>query len=167
MSETDFDLGSTLKLVIDIVIDFSADFFAFIVIAALVAAFAFYFGRDRIVPLLAGAYAAIPLYLFFPYTEVLNTPLLHIALFVLLTLAGLIAFSGLSAFIAEGSLGFIKLTTLSALTAGLFIAVSIHILPVEQMYSFSAPTKALFAGDQAFFLWLLAPLTAVYVFGRG
>ena len=167
MNGSSFDLGEALQLTVDLVLDFSADFLAFIVIAAFVAAFAFYFGRDRIVPLLAGIYAAVPLYIAFPYTEYLTTPLLYIGFFVILVVAGLIAFSGLAAFIAEGSLGFVKLVVLSAVTAGMLIAISIHILPVEQVYSFSAPTKALFASGEAFFLWLLAPLVAVYVFGRG
>lgn len=167
MNGSSFDLGEALQLTVDLVLDFSTDFLGFIVIAAFVAAFAFYFGRDRIVPLLAGIYAAIPLYVAFPYTDFLTTPLLHIGLFVILAVAGLIAFSGLAAFIAEGSLGFIKMIILAAVTAGMLIAVSIHILPVEEVYSFSAATKALFASNQAFFLWLLAPLVAVYVFGRG
>lgn len=167
MTGTSFDLGGALQMAVDLVIDFSSDFFAFIIIAALVAAFAFYFGRDRIVPLLAGAYAAIPLYVAFPYTEFLTTPLLHVALYILLLIIGMFAFSGLSAFIAGGSLGFIKLTILSGITAGMLIAVSIHILPVQDIYVFSPPTLALFSSTQALFLWFLAPLVGVYVFGRG
>lgn len=167
MNGSNFDLGDSFRLTLDLVLDFSADFFAFIVIAAFVAAFAFYFGRDRIVPLLAAMYAAIPLYIAFPYTELLTTPLLHTGLYTILVIAGLIAFSGLAAFIAEGSLGFFKMIVLAAVTAGMLIAVSIHILPVEEVYSYSAPTKALFSTTQAFFFWLLAPLIAVYIFGRG
>lgn len=167
MNGSDFDLGEALQLSIDLVLDFSADFLAFIVIAAFIAAFAFYFGRDRIVPLLAGIYAAVPLYSAFPYTDLLTTPLLHVGLFVVLAIAGLVVFSGLSAFIAEGSLGFIKLIIFAAVTAGMIIAIAIHVLPVEEMYSFSAATKALFSSTEALFLWLIAPLVAVYVFGRG
>lgn len=154
-------------MAVDLFLDFSTDFFAFIVIAALVAAFAFYFGRSRIVPLVASLYAAIPLYSAFPYTEYLTTPLIHLALFSAFIVAGLVAFSGLAAFIAEGSLGFIRLGILSAFTAGVVIAAAIHVLPVEELYTFSAPTKALFASAEAYFFWLLAPLVAVYVFGRG
>jgi len=164
---TGFDLMGTLQLAIDLVIDFSSDFFAFIVIAAIVAAFAFYFGRDRIVSLLAGIYAAIPLYIAFPYTDVLTTPIMHVGLFLALVVVGMIAFSGLSSYVAGGSIGFINMTILSAVTAGVLIAVSIHILPVEQVYSFSAPTKALFASSESFFFWLLTPLLAVYFLGRG
>ena len=161
------DIGNALKVAVDMVINFSTDFFAFIAIATAVAAFAFYFGRDRIVSLLAGMYAAIPLYLAFPYSDILSTPLLHVALYLALAGIGMVAFSGLSAYIAGGSLGFIKMAALSAVTAGMLIAISIHVLPVEQVYTFSAPTKALFASNQAFFFWLLAPLAAIFLFGRG
>lgn len=161
------DIGGALEYAVNLSIHFATDFFAFIVIAAAVAAFATFFGRDRIMPLAASLYAAIPLYLFFPYTGVIDTALLDIALYLGLALVALIAFSGLSSFIAEGSLGFVKLIVLSAAVAGMLIVVSIHVLPVEDIYMFSAPTRALFASAEAFFFWLLAPLAAIYVFGRG
>lgn len=167
MNGTEFNFGDALKSAIDLTISFSTDFFAFIALAAFIAAFAFYFGRDRIVSLLAGIYVAIPLYLAFPYSDILSTPLLHVALYVGFVIVAMIAFSGLSAYIAGGSIGFIKMTILAVVTAGLLIAISIHILPVEQIYTFSVATKTLFAGNQAFFLWLVAPLIAIYFFGRG
>ena len=167
MNGTDIDVGGTLQTVTEQVINFSTDFFAFIIVAAVVAVFAFYTGRSRIVSLLAGIYAAIPLYVAFPYTDILTTPLMHILLFAVLVAAGMIAFSGLSAFVAEGGVGFFNIAILSGVTAGVLIAVSIHILPVEQIYSISAPTKALFASSESFFLWLLAPLVTIYFLGRG
>lgn len=161
------DIGGLLQYLVDLFIHFSADFLAFIVIAAGVAAFSFYFGRGRIISLSASLYAAIPLYMVFPYTEFITTPLLHIVLYLGLAFLALIAFSGLSGFIAEGSLGLVKMVILSAAVAGMLIAISIHVLPVESLYTFSAPTRALFESGEAYFFWLLAPLAAIYVFGRG
>ncbi|XKT74270.1 MAG: hypothetical protein ACJKTH_02865 [Patescibacteria group bacterium UBA2163] len=161
------DLGGTLQYLLDLIVDFSSDFFAFIVVAAAIAAFAFYFGRNRIVPLTAALYAAIPLYMQFPYMEYITTPLLHIALYLGITALALVAFSNLASFVAEGSIGFIKLVTLSASVAGLLLAVSIHVLPVEDIYTFSAATRALFAPGEAFFLWLVLPLAGIFVLGRG
>ena len=161
------DFGQSAQMAIDLILDFSVDFLAFIIIAAAVAAFAFYFGRDRILPFVASLYAAIPLYIAFPFTEWLTTPLLHIGLYAVFVIAGMIAFSGLSAFVAEGSAGLLNMLVLSAVTAGLIIAISIHVLPVEQLYTFSAATKALFASTEAIFYWLLGPLAALYFFGRG
>jgi len=161
------DLGGALQYAVDFFIHFATDFLAFIVIAAVIAGFAFYFGRERIVPLAASFYAAIPIYMVFPYTEYITTPLLHVALYLVISFLALTAFSGLASFVAGGSLGFIKLLVLSAAVAGMLIAVSIHILPVEQLYAFSEPTRALFVSSEAFFFWLLAPLVAIFVFGRG
>ncbi|MFQ5540811.1 MAG: hypothetical protein ACE5F4_01010 [Candidatus Paceibacteria bacterium] len=161
------EIADVLQFTVDLLLAFAVDFLAFIVIAGAVALFALYFGRDRIVPLTAALYAAIPLYVAFPYTEFVTTPLVHVALYIVLTLLALIAFSGLSAFIASGSLGLVKLAIISGAIAGMLIAISIHILPVEELYTFSAPTRALFESGEAFFLWLLAPLAAIFVFGRG
>lgn len=161
------DLEGTFQYALTLIIDFSSDFFAFIVVTAAVAAFAFYFGRNRIVPLTAALYAAIPLYSAFPYMEYVTTPLLHVALYLGITALALIAFSNLASFVAEGNIGFVKLLALSAAVAGLLLAVAIHILPFEDIYTFSAATRALFASGEAFFLWLVLPLAGIFVFGRG
>lgn len=166
--DTPPDITEAVHWTVNFFIHLGTDFFAFFIIAGIVALFAFYFGRDRFMPLIAGIYAAIPLYQHFPYSTTLPTnPLLSLGLFVLLTLVGLIAFSGLSGFMAGGSVGFIKLIVLSVLTAGMLIAVVTHILPAQTIYTFSAPTLALFATPQSFFLWLAAPLAGIFFLGRG
>lgn len=167
MDPVPVDLTGPLQWAIDFFIHVGTDFFAFVVVAAVIAAFAFYFGRDRFMPLVAALYAAIPLWQAFPWLEFITTPTLSIALYFGLALVALIAFSGLSAFLAGSSVGFIKLVFLSALTAGMILAIGIHILPVQELYTFSAPTLALFASHQAFFLWLAAPLAGLFFFGRG
>jgi len=161
------NLAEWLQFAVDFFLAFAADFLAFIVIAAAVAAFAFYFGRNRVVPLATSLYAAIPLYLVFPFTSYITTPFLHIALYLVLAFLAFVAFSGLSSFVASASFGLVQLVVLSAAIAGMLIAVSIHILPVEDIYTFSIATKALFDSPEAFFFWLLAPLAAIYIFGRG
>ncbi len=162
------DVGATLETVTTILVHFATDFFAFLVVAAVVAAFAFYVGRDRIVPLIASLYASIPLFVYFPYdTSAFGGIIVTLALWVTFVLLGLVAFSGLSAFIASGSVGLIKMLALSAATAGLIIAIGVHILPVQTIYSFSAPTLALFNSTEAFFFWLVAPLAGIFLFGRG
>lgn len=162
------DIPGSLHSLVTFFTHIGTDFFAFIIVAAAVAAFAFYMGRDRLMPLIAGLYAAIPLWQHFPYgATILSDPLTSIGLYVGLTLAGTVAFAGLSAFVAGNSIGFIKLIILSALTAGMIIAVAIHILPVSHFYTFSAPIAALFASPQSFFLWLVAPLAGIFFFGRG
>ena len=167
MSDAVPDVSGQVTSAMDLFFGLGVDFFSFIVVAALVAVFAFYFGGDRLVPLMAALYAAIPLYMFFAYKDIVgDTPYLLVGLYVVLVVLSLIAFSGLSYFTGGGAIGFLKVGTLSILTAGLMMAIAIHVLPFESLYSFSEPTKALFASDQAFFWWLLAPLAGLLVFGR-
>ena len=161
------DIAGALDWTVGFFIHIGTDFFAFLVVAGVIAAFAFYFGRDRFMPLIAALYAAIPLWQAFPWQGYITTPLVSVALYLLIVVVALIAFSGLSGFLAGGSVGLIKLAALSALTAGMFLAIAIHILPVQEIYAFSAPTAALFASDQSFFLWLAAPLAGLFFLGRG
>ena len=64
---------------------FGTDFFAFIVAAALIALFALVFGSDRFMPLVAGVFSAIPLYLIFPYKDILgDKPDFSVGVFFLL-----------------------------------------------------------------------------------
>lgn len=162
------DIAVPLKSWVDLVLAFGADFFAFIVVAALIAAFAFYFGGDRLPPLIAGIYAAIPLYLAFPFRALLpGTPFISVGIFVAFTAAAMIAFLGLSFFSEHAVTSFLRVFAISVAAAGLLLAIAINVLPVEELYTFSAPTKALFAGDIAYFWWLAAPIAALFFFGRG
>jgi len=162
-------IGESLDTAVDIVIAFGADFFAFIVVAGLIFTFSFYFGRDRLLSLMASIYAAIVLYQAFPYQSFLpgTGPWIMILLFVAFLLAGWVAFSGLSYFLARSdSSGFLGTAVLSIAAAGLLLAVGIHVLPIQDLYTFSSPTLALFASAEMFFLWCLAPLAALFFFGK-
>lgn len=161
------DVGGALQSTVGLFLGFGSDLFGFIVLAALVAAFAFYFGRDRVAPLIAGILAAVPLYTLFPYTSVLNgNPYLLTGLFVLLALLGLMAFSGLASFMTSGGFGFVKVLALSLVTAALLMAIAINVLPLKDIYAFSTPTLALFQSTNGLFWWLLAGVGAVFLFGK-
>ncbi len=149
-------------------LSFGADFFAYIVVAALIAGFALFFGSDRFMALVAGIYAAIPLYMFFPYKDMLgDSPYLSVGLYLLFAALALVAFSGLSTFLSSTGFGFVRTIILSVLIAGFLLAVAIHILPMDKIYTFSGPTKALFSSSTAYFWWLVAPLAGIFFFGRG
>ncbi len=159
--------GTVFHNVLNSIFSFGTDFFAFILLAALITAFSIYFGRNRLMPLVAGIYAAIPFYLFFPFhTTLLDDPYIAIGLYLGFALLGLIAFSGLSNFVGSASRGLIRVTIISTLVAGALLAIGIHILPLEHIYSFNAPTKALFTSNQAFFWWLIAPLVGLFFLER-
>lgn len=159
-------VGDALRSSVDLFIGFGTDFFAFIFVAAIVAAFSFYFGRDRLIPLVAGLLAAIPLYTHFAFIGLLGTnPLLHIGLFAAFTLLGVVAFMGLSGWVPSSGTGFVKVLGLSAITAGLILSIALNILPLSEVYTVSEPTHALFS-SQNFFWWLLAAVGGVFLLGR-
>ncbi|MES2135188.1 MAG: hypothetical protein V4449_03050 [Patescibacteria group bacterium] len=164
---TDLDIGGNFHKALDFLVGFGSDFFAFIVLAGLVAVFAFYFGRNRLMPLIAALYAAVPLYLFFPFqTPLLQDPYIAIALYLLFVFLALVAFSGLSFFMASAPRSLLRVGATSILVAGALLAIGIHVLPLEQIYTLTAPTKALFASNQAFFWWLVAPLAGLFFLER-
>lgn len=159
-------IGGALQSAVDFFIGFGSDAFVFVAIAAIIAAFSFYFGRDKLVPLIAGVYAAIPLYMHFPYTGLLGgDAYLSIGLFLGLAFLGSVAFSGLAMFMASTGIGFLKVAALCLLTAGLMMAILINLLPASQIHTFSAPTLSLFSA-QFFFWWLVAPVAGVFLFGK-
>jgi hypothetical protein len=161
-------VAQPLSSAVDIVLSFGVDFFTFIILTAIIAAFAFYLGGDRLMPLTAAIYTAVLLYAQFPYKQYIpDNPYIQIALYILLVLVGLLAFSGLSYFMSGGAIGIFKLLGLSVLIAGLLLAISIHTLPLDKVYALSVPTKALFEGDLMYFWWLVAPLGGLFLFGRG
>ena len=146
---------------------FFGDFVSFIVIFFAVLFFALYFGRDRIAPLIAALYAALALYVAFPYMAPLGgNPYLEIGVYVIMAVLGFMTFSGLSYFMAAHSGGIFSEVVISILVAGFILAISLHTLPVKDVYTFSAATQALFASPQAFFWWLVAPLAGLFFLGR-
>lgn len=161
------DLGARFHQVLDFIVGFGNDFFAFIIVAALVAGFALYFGRNRLMPLVAAIYTAIPLYLFFPFqSTLLQDHYIAIALYLFFVFIALVAFSGLSFFMASAPRSFLRVAATSVLVAGALLAIGIHVLPLEQLYTFNAPTKALFASNQSFFWWLIAPMAGLFFLER-
>ncbi len=166
MDSTVPDITGAATDAADFFIGVGSDFFAFIVVAALVAAYAFYFGRDRLIPLIGGLFAAIPLYTYFPFFDAIGSnPYLHFGVFFIFIAIGTIAFLGLASWIPSSGTGFIKVLGLSVVTAGMFLAVGLHLLPLAEIYAISEPTRALFA-DGYLFYWLLAGVGGVFFLGR-
>jgi hypothetical protein len=162
-----FDFATLFHKILDFIVGFGTDFLPFIVTFGLIMAFALYFGRNRLMPLIAAMYAAVVLYVFFPFqTSLLSDNYIAMTLYFLFVFLALTAFSGLSAFMASAERNLLKIGGMSALVAGMFLAIGIHVLPLEQIYIFNAATKALFASDQSFFWWLIAPLAGLFFLER-
>ncbi|MFA5877099.1 MAG: hypothetical protein WC880_01920 [Candidatus Paceibacterota bacterium] len=161
------DFGTRFHAALNFIIGFGHDFLPFIIVAALVAAFAFFLGRNRLMPLIAAIYTAVPLYLFFPFqTALLQDHYIAIALYLLFVFLSFVAFSGLSFFMASAPRSFLRVGAMSILVAGALLAIGIHVLPLEQIYVFNPATKALFSSNQSFFWWLLAPLAGLFFLER-
>lgn len=159
-------VGDALRSSTDLLIGFASDFFAFIVVAALVAAFAFYFGRDRLIPLVTGVVVAVPLYTYFPFKDLTGAdPFLNLGLYIVFAVVSMLALSGLQSWVPSSGVGFVKVLGLSAISAGVILAVAISLLPLGEVYSVSAPTQALFASHY-FFYWLAAGVAGVFLLGR-
>ncbi len=161
------DIGALLSNIFTTATDFAGDFFPFLVLTAVIAFLAFYLGRNRLMPFIAGLYAAIPLYQNFPYdlSEFGGAPV-SLALYVVLALAAMLAFSGLMNFLADGTMGPLKLLVLSGLTAGMLLAVGIHVLPLKEVYVLGPAVQAWFQSDTAFFWWLVAPIAGLFFLGK-
>ncbi len=152
---------------LNFIIGFGNDFFVFIITAGLVVGFAFFIGRNRLMPLIAGLYTAIPIYIFFPFqSTLLSDPWIALALYAVTTFLAYTAFSGLSHFMGSAPRSFLRVGSISVIVAGMLLAVGIHVLPLENIIAFNAVTKALFASNLSFFLWLIAPLGALFFLER-
>lgn len=167
MGTTTPDYGDLFHQALNFLTGIYTDFFAVIVVTLIVAGFAFYFGRNRLMPFIAGMYAGVPLYVFSPFhSPLLQDPYIAISLYIFFVLISFLAFSGLSAFMASAPRSFIRVGIVALLTAGALLAIGMHILPLEQIYPFNAATQALFASSQSFFWWLIAPLVGLFFLER-
>src|SRR4051812_29670627 len=98
-----FDFAIFFHKIINFIVGFGTDFLPFIVTVGVIMAFALYFGRNRLMPLIAAMYAAVVLYVFFPFqTGLLSDNYIAMGLYFLFVFLALTAFSGLSAFMASG-----------------------------------------------------------------
>jgi hypothetical protein len=166
-------LASADTLLSDLVstaLSIGSDFFAFLVLTAILAAYGFYTGRDRLVALMLAVYPALLLYNVLPQewiTMLGGSPWVAIGAFAVLLIGANVAITGTVNAIGGSSLpDLIGLVIIAAATAGVILAISIHTLPVLQVFTFSTPTIALFTSQVGVFWWYLAPLVAAFFFAK-
>lgn len=63
--------------------------------------------------------------------------------------------------------GIIQTIVLSFLHVGLIISVALSFMPQQFLDRFSETTQKIFTGEWAAFIWIIAPIIAMIVFGRG
>lgn len=135
--------------------------------------YAFIRGRQSITNLILGLYLALLIALKFPYFDAIlanvhsprNEALAMIAVFGIFALLATILFERLmpreyseSTFEAAGK----KLVFAVAATV-LVMAYSYHVLPVTELVDPGSPIQTLFAPENRFFFWMLAPLLLLFL----
>ena len=122
-----------------------------------------------IISLLLSFYAGYAIYLVFPYTDFIisagGVPLLKAVLSVILFLLSiLIPYLFINRLIkgGYGVLSFVPRFVLSFLAACFLIALAYHVFNVTHIYTFPEPMNSLFAPDQYFFWWFIAPLFGLF-----
>lgn len=129
-----------------------------------------YRSRGGILSLILSFYVGYALFLVFPYTkEILGaggTPLtkatISILIFVLASIPSFLFLERLT----HGGFGILSVVPrvgLSFLAAAFLMALAYHVFHVNNIYTFPEPMNTIFAPDQYFFWWFLAPLVGLLI----
>jgi hypothetical protein len=141
----------------------------FIILGALTLLFLVVSYRSRsgmnIIALTLSFYIAYALYLVFPYTKEIvgagGSPdvkaIISVGIFLLGCIPGYLFVHRL----ISGGIGLISVFPrlgLSFLCAAFLVALAYHTFSIDHIYTFPEPMNSLFAPDQYFFWWFVAPL---------
>jgi hypothetical protein len=145
------------------------NFLIVLVLTLLMIGFSYYGGRGGIISLQMSFYVGYAIYLVFPYTnfivnsggQPLYKALLSVVLFII---ASFIPYMFINRLIAGGFgiLSFVPRFVLSFLAATFLLALAYHVFNVTHIYTFPEPMNSLFAPDQFFFWWFIAPLAGLF-----
>ncbi len=154
----------------------SVDMLVVGVLVVLLLAFGIHYGRNAAITLIVALYIALALYANFPYTDRLvllknsahGVLYSHLVIFFLLMALGYAMLSRvlLPDFSARTPGRILDSIILALTTAGLLVAFSYHIFPLDSIYNFGPAIDRLFASTTLFFWWLIAPLGAIYISTR-
>ncbi|MDB4991971.1 MAG: hypothetical protein JWL75_216 [Parcubacteria group bacterium] len=147
------------------------NFLVLFVITLLMIGFSYKAGRGGIISLLVAFYAGYALYMVFPYTKdiigagssVLIKAIISIVIYAICTF---IPFHFIQRLVGNGFgvLSFVPRFALSFLSAAFLLALAYHVFHVSNIYTFPGPINSLFAPDQFFFWWFVAPLIGLLFF---
>ena len=154
------------------IMGFVGNFLVLLVLAALLFFFALRAGRAMLISLILALYVAFALFSVFPYKDLFligDTPLVRavagIALFAVFTFFPYVLLRRVS---TSGSIHInpLVLALLTLVTGGFVLALGYHVLDIAAVIPLTPSLDALFAPDQYFFWWFLAPLIGVYATAR-
>lgn len=154
------------------IIAFIGNFLVLLLLAAALFFFALRAGRALLVSLILALYVGFALFTVFPYKELFlvgDTPLVRavagIALFAVFTFIPYVLLRRVS---TSGSLQMnpLALGVLALATGGFVLALGYHVLNIAAIIPLTPSLDALFAPDQYFFWWFVAPLAGIFVATR-
>ena len=144
------------------------NFLILVVLTVLMILFSYRAGKGGILSLLVAVYAGYAIYLVFPYTNAIvnagGTPIIKAVVSVIIfIIATILPFHFIQRLVGGGFgvLSFVPRFVLSFLAATFFMALAYHVFNVNHIYTFPEPMNTLFAPDQYFFWWFIAPLVGL------
>jgi hypothetical protein len=124
------------------------NFLIVLVLTLLMIGFSYYGGRGGIISLQMSFYVG--------YKALLSVVLFIIASFIPYMFINRLIAGGF------GILSFVPRFVLSFLAATFLLALAYHVFNVTHIYTFPEPMNSLFAPDQFFFWWFIAPLAGLF-----
>jgi hypothetical protein len=147
------------------------NFLALFVLTLVMIGFSYRSGRGGIISLLVAFYAGYAIYMVFPYSKPIidagGTPMMKaIISIVLYAIATIIPFHFIQRLITGGFgvISFVPRFVLSFLAAAFLMAIAYHVFDVTEIYKLPEPINTLFAPNQYFFWWFIAPLAGLVFF---
>ncbi|PIT96756.1 hypothetical protein COT82_01380 [Candidatus Campbellbacteria bacterium CG10_big_fil_rev_8_21_14_0_10_35_52] len=150
-----------------------------ILIAVFIVLFAYglHYGKYKIISLILSLYVAIPVFSYFPYTQIFSffaeseKAILYsqIVFFLIIVVFFNIIIGKfmVEEFSASGFKRFIDDGFLAAAGGGLLLMISYHIIPITLIYDFAAPIDILFLPATMLFWWLVIPfIILLFTFRR-
>jgi hypothetical protein len=144
------------------------NFLILLILTGLMIGFSYKGGRGGIISLLIAFYAGYAIYSVFPYTKDIvdaggSTMVKAIISIALYAGATFIPFHFIQRLTTGGFgvLSFVPRFVLSFLAAAFLLTLAYHVFHVQNIYSFPDPINSLFAPDEYFFWWFIAPLVGL------
>ncbi|MES2225342.1 MAG: hypothetical protein V4480_00845 [Patescibacteria group bacterium] len=149
------------------------NFVVLLVLTLIMLAFSYRAGRGGLVSLLMAFYAGYAIYIVFPYTSGLvaagDTKLIKAIISIIIyAVCTFIPFHFIRRLTGHGlgSMFFVPRLVLSFLSAAFLLSLAYHVFHVSNIYTFPGPINNLFAPNEFFFWWFIAPLVGLLIFVR-
>lgn len=143
--------------------------FAFLIIVAVLVAFALRAGKAALITLILSLYIGYAVFSVFPFTDMIASGSAKTTVSALVYLGIVAAAYLLIRRLGHASLGgmrILPLVVLCALSGGFLMALGYRLFDIDTAYNLPKTLDLLFAPKEYFFWWFIAPLAGVFVFAR-